>query len=107
MSNDNTNQLEDLNPNGGGAEAAPGTARVVNLNNESIGYCHVCDKQVIIDTVAFCCSECQGGFIELFENDNNNNTNQQQQQQQQQPSINLNDPNSRIRMESIRFNESV
>ena len=103
MSNDN-NQLEDLNP-----EAASGTARVVNLNNESIGYCHVCDKQVIIDTVAFCCSECQGGFIELFENDNNNNnnTNQQQQQQQQQPSINLNDPNSRIRMESIRFNESV
>lgn len=39
------------------------------LNNNNIGYCHSCDKQVIIDTVSFTCSECHGGFIEIFEND--------------------------------------
>lgn len=39
------------------------------LNNDNIGYCHICDKQVIIDTDSFTCSECHGGFIELFEND--------------------------------------
>jgi hypothetical protein len=52
------------------------------LNNENIGYCHVCDKQVPIDMDSFTCSECHGGFIELFENEAPRQAGQQQQRQQ-------------------------
>jgi len=100
---------EDQNARDGGGGGATAAAVVeATMNNESIGYCHVCDKQVPINSNSFTCSECNGGFIELFENDNRPlsslPTQQQQQQQQQQEG---NDP-QRVRLESMRLlNDSV
>ena len=34
-----------------------------------IGYCHTCDRQVNIDPVSFECSQCHGGFVEIFDID--------------------------------------
>jgi E3 ubiquitin-protein ligase RNF115/126 len=36
-------------------------------NQNQIGYCHVCDRQIQIDQDSFTCSVCNGGFIELLE----------------------------------------
>ena len=106
-----TEEVEGQNASGGNAAAAAAAVVEASMNNESIGYCHVCDKQVPINSNSFTCSECNGGFIELFENDNrppassptHHNHHQQQQQQQQE----TNDP-QRVRLESMRLlNESV
>ncbi|RNA38565.1 hypothetical protein BpHYR1_039531 [Brachionus plicatilis] len=37
------------------------------ISEALIGYCHQCDRQVEIDRQSFTCTQCQGGFIELFE----------------------------------------
>lgn len=36
-------------------------------NQQTLGYCHACDRQVPIDNESFTCSVCNGGFIELLE----------------------------------------
>lgn len=65
------------------------------------GYCHVCDKQVTINADSFTCRECQGGFIELFENE-------ESQRRPLQQSTNIQQDAQRTRIDSIRFvNESV
>jgi len=42
----------------------------------SLGYCHVCNRQIRINLESFTCTQCNGGFIELFDiNESNNNDN--------------------------------
>jgi hypothetical protein len=54
-----------------------------NNTNYLLGYCHECDRQVDIRQPEMSCTQCNGGFIELL--DENTTTNHQQQQQQQSP----------------------
>ena len=50
------------------ADSGTSARRQMRLTTSTnIGYCHVCDKQVEIDEDHFSCSECHGGFVELFE----------------------------------------
>lgn len=61
---------EDAPPPSEQQQQASGSAsrRQMRLTtSHNIGYCHVCDKQVEIDEDHFSCSECHGGFVELFE----------------------------------------
>ena len=52
------------------SDSTSGARRQMRLTtSQNIGYCHVCDKQVEIDEDHFSCSECHGGFVELFELD--------------------------------------
>jgi hypothetical protein len=37
-----------------------------NLNTDSIGFCHSCNKQNRINIENYTCTQCNGGFIELF-----------------------------------------
>ena len=50
----------------GGAEGGGGGG---GAGSSQIGYCHTCDRQVSIDPVSFECSQCGGGFVELFDID--------------------------------------
>jgi hypothetical protein len=46
----------------------PTTAQTPSAaTGNTIGYCHECDRQVEIDMVNFVCTNCNGGFIEMFE----------------------------------------
>lgn len=38
-----------------------------SASGSTIGYCHSCDRQVEIDRESFTCTQCHGGFIELFD----------------------------------------
>lgn len=64
-----------------------------NNPNDSIGYCHSCDRQVTIDKESFTCSVCNGGFIELFDMESAQPSNQSS--------------NPRIRLDSLRLNQAV
>lgn len=57
-----------------------------------IGYCHQCDRQVEIDRESYCCKECNGGFIELFD--------------LERPQAQAQNPGG-VRVESIRLNSEV
>jgi E3 ubiquitin-protein ligase RNF115/126 len=56
-----------------------GQTRSQNVDSQGpiMGFCHQCDRQVLIDRVNFVCSVCGGGFIELFEINDQNATNRQ------------------------------
>lgn len=49
-------------------EPDSGEATESPSEQQQIGFCHVCDRQVVIQPENFTCSLCNGGFIELVEN---------------------------------------
>jgi hypothetical protein len=72
--------------------ATPGSA--------SIGYCHVCDRQVNIDQDSFTCSVCHGGFIELFDME------RAAAAQDEAASSASTSPNG-VTVDALRFNQTV
>ena len=46
------------------------TSNVASNSSTRLGFCHSCNKQNPINIEAFTCTQCNGGFIELFNNMN-------------------------------------
>jgi len=58
------------------SSSSSGSRNSSSTNNSitSLGYCHVCNRQIRINLESFTCTQCNGGFIELFDiNETNNN----------------------------------
>jgi hypothetical protein len=71
-----TNSTSTTPINGITSSSSSGSRSGSSTNNSitSLGYCHVCNRQIRINLESFTCTQCNGGFIELFDiNETNNN----------------------------------
>jgi hypothetical protein len=71
-----TNSTSTTPINGITSSSSSGSRNSSSTNNSitSLGYCHVCNRQIRINLESFTCTQCNGGFIELFDiNETNNN----------------------------------
>jgi hypothetical protein len=65
-----TNSISTTPINGIGSSSSSSSTNSIT----SLGYCHVCNRQIRINLESFTCTQCNGGFIELFDiNETNNN----------------------------------